>query len=55
MNFKGEYRIDSTGLCCWYQGLVVFDEGLKAAYRQSVLINFMIEESAFMGVQVGMA
>jgi hypothetical protein len=55
MNFKGEYRIDETGLVHWHQGLAIVDEGMKAAYRQSTLIEFLIEHSAMMGVQVGMA
>ena len=55
MDYKGEYRIDETGLVHWHQGLAIVDEGIKTAYRQSTLIEFLIEHSAIMGVKVGMA
>src|SRR6266700_3434508 len=55
MDYKGEYRIDEMGLVHWHQGLAIVDEGIKAAYRQSTLIEFLIEDSAIMGVKVGMA
>ncbi len=55
MDYKSEYRIDDTGLVHWHQGLAIVDEGIKAAYRQNTLIEFLIEHSAIMGVKVGMA
>lgn len=55
MEFKAEYVIDKTGLVHWHQGLAIFDEGIKAAYRQNTLIEFLIEHSAIMGVKTGMA
>ncbi len=55
MEFKAEYLIDKAGIVFWHQGLRIVDEGLKAAYRQDMLVNFSIEISAGMGVMVGAA
>ena len=55
MEFRGEYRIDDTGLVHWHQGLAIVDDELKAAYRQVPMVEFFIEHSAIMGVKVGMA
>ncbi len=55
MEFKGGYLIDKAGIIFWHQGLKIVDEGLKSAYRQSMLVEFLIEHSAIMGVKVGMA
>jgi hypothetical protein len=55
MNWIGEYIIDGSGQCCWHESLRVQDERMKAACRGDVLIEFIIETSAIMGVKVGMA
>lgn len=55
MEFRGEWLIEKDGRALWHQGLVITDEALTVAYRQNGLINFLIENSAFMGVAVGMA
>jgi hypothetical protein len=55
MNWTGEYVIDSSGLCHWLDGLRIHDLELKTAYRSSLLVEFMIETFASMGVRTGMA
>ena len=55
MNWIGEYVIDESGQCSWHEGLRIQDEPMKAAYRKNILIEFIIETSAIMGVKVGMA
>jgi hypothetical protein len=55
MNWLGEYIIDDTGRCRWYEGFRLQDEHMKAAYRKNVLIQFIIETSATMGVKAGVA
>ena len=47
--------MDESGQCRWHEGLRIQDEPMKAAYRKNVLIEFIIETSAIMGVKVGMA
>jgi hypothetical protein len=55
MNWIGEYLIDSSGQCRWHEGFRIQDERMKAAYRKNVLVEFIIETSATMGVKAGMA
>lgn len=55
MKWACEYIIDESGHCRWFEGLRIHDEQMKAAYRKNVLIEFIIETSAVMGVKVGMA
>jgi hypothetical protein len=55
MNWTGEYVIDSSGLCHWHDGLRIQNIELKAAYKSSLLLEFMIETFASMGVRTGMA
>lgn len=55
MKWTTEYIIDDSGQCRWHEGLRIFDEQMKAAYRRNVLIEFIIETSAIMGVKVGIA
>jgi hypothetical protein len=55
MEHRGEWRIDENGKAYWHDGLSITDEGLKIAYRQNMLVEFMVEQSAIMGVKVGMA
>jgi hypothetical protein len=55
MNWVGEYVIDDSGICRWYESLRIHDEPMKSAYRKNVLIEFIIETSAVMGVKVGIA
>jgi len=55
MNWIGEYIVDDSGACRWYESLRIQDEQMKAAYRRNVLIEFIIETSAIMGVKVGLA
>ena len=55
MKWTGEYIVDDSGQCCWYESLRIQDEQMKAAYRRNVLIEFIIETSAIMGVKVGLA
>jgi hypothetical protein len=55
MNFIGEYIIDDAGQCRWHENFRIQDEPMKAAYRKNVLIEFIIETSATMGVKVGIA
>jgi hypothetical protein len=55
MNWIGEYIIDASGQCRWHESLRIHDEQIKAAYRKDVLIEFIIETSAIMGVKVGIA
>jgi hypothetical protein len=55
MNWLGEYIIDDTGRCRWHEGFRLQDEHMKAAYRKNVLIQFIIETSATMGVKAGVA
>ena len=55
MRWKGEYIVDDTGQCRWHESLRIHDEQIKRAYRNNVLIEFIIETSAIMGVKVGIA
>lgn len=55
MKWTGEYIIDDAGHCRWHEGLRIQDEQMKSAYRKNVLIEFIIETSAVMGVKVGIA
>ncbi len=55
MKWTCEYIIDESGRCRWHEGLRIEDEQMKAAYRKNVLIEFIIETSAVMGVKVGIA
>lgn len=55
MNWVGEYVVDDSGQCRWHESLRIQDEPMKTAYRKNVLIEFIIETSAIMGVKVGMA
>jgi hypothetical protein len=55
MKWTGEYRIDDTGQCRWYESLRILDPQIIGAYRNNVLIEFIIETSAVMGVKVGIA
>lgn len=55
MNWIGEYIVDDSGACRWYESLRIQDEQMKAAYRRNVLVEFIIETSAIMGVKVGLA
>jgi hypothetical protein len=55
MKWIGEYVVDDSGQCRWHEGLRIQDEPMKTAYRKNVLIEFIIETSAIMGVKVGMA
>jgi hypothetical protein len=55
MKWISEYIIDDSGHCRWHEGLRIEDEQIKAAYRKNVLIEFIIETSAVMGVKVGIA
>jgi hypothetical protein len=55
MKWTGEYRIDDTGQCRWYESLRILDTQIIGAYRNNVLIEFIIETSAVMGVKVGIA
>jgi hypothetical protein len=55
MNWLGEYIIDDTGRCRWHEGFRLQDEHMKTAYRKNVLIEFIIETSATMGVKAGTA
>jgi len=55
MKWTGEYIIDDAGHCRWHEGLRIQDEQMKSAYRKNVLVEFIIETSAVMGVKVGIA
>jgi len=55
MDYRREYRIDSSGAVAWHDGLVITDEALKLAYHTSGLIMCVVEHSAVMGVKVGAA
>jgi hypothetical protein len=55
MNWVGEYIIDDAGQCRWHECLRIQDELMKSAYRKNVLVEFIIETSAIMGVKVGIA
>lgn len=55
MQWTGEYIVDDTGQCRWHEGLRIRDEQIVSAYRGNVLIEFIIESSAIMGVKVGIA
>ena len=55
MKWTGEYIVDDTGQCRWYEGLRIHDQQIIGAYRNNVLIEFIIETSAMMGVKVGIA
>ena len=55
MNWIGQYIIDDAGQCLWHEGMRIQDEPMKAAYRKNVLVEFIIETSAVMGVKVGIA
>jgi hypothetical protein len=55
MKWIGQYIIDDAGQCLWHEGMRIQDELMKAAYRKNVLLEFIIETSAVMGVKVGIA
>jgi len=55
MKWTGEYIIYDSGQCRWHECLRILDEPMKSAYRKNVLIEFIIETSAVMGVKVGIA
>jgi hypothetical protein len=55
MKWKGEYIVDNTGQCRWYESLRIQDSQIISAYRNNALVEFMIESSAIMGVKVGIA
>lgn len=55
MNWIGRYIIDASGQCRWHEGFRIQDDRMKSAYRKDVLIEFIIEISATMGVKAGMA
>jgi len=55
MNWIGEYIIDDAGQCRWHECLRIQDERMKSAYRKNVLVEFIIETSAVMGVKVGIS
>lgn len=55
MKWTREYRIDSAGQCRWHEGLHIYDDQIKDAYRSNILVEFIIESSAVMGVKVGIA
>lgn len=55
MNWIGEYIVDDAGQCRWHEGLRIQDDLMKAAYRRNILVEFIIETSAIMGVKVGIA
>lgn len=55
MKWTSEYIIDDTGQCRWHECLRIHNEQIKDAYRNNVLIEFIIESSAVMGVKVGIA
>ena len=55
MKWIGVYIVDESGQCRWHEALRIQDEPMKAAYRKNVLIEFIIETSAIMGVKVGIA
>jgi hypothetical protein len=55
MQWAGEFLIDSTGQCRWHEGYRIYDDQLKDGYRNNVLVEFIIESSALMGVKVGIA
>jgi hypothetical protein len=55
MHWQGEFVIDHTGQCRWYESLRIHDPQIIGAYRNNVLVEFIIETSAIMGVKVGIA
>jgi hypothetical protein len=55
MKWISEYTIDSAGQCRWHEGLRIYDDQIKEAYRNNALVEFIIESSAVMGVKVGIA
>jgi hypothetical protein len=55
MKWAGEYIVDDTGQCRWHESLRIHDQQIIGAYRNNVLIEFIIETSAIMGVKVGIA
>ena len=55
MKWIGEYIVDDAGRCRWHECLRIQDEHIKSAYRKNVLVEFIIETSAIMGVKVGIA
>jgi hypothetical protein len=55
MKWIGEYIVDDAGQCRWHECLRIQDEHMKSAYRKNVLVEFIIETSAIMGVKVGIA
>ena len=55
MKWTSEYIVDDSGHCRWHEGLRIEDEPMKQAYRSNVLIEYIIETSAVMGVKVGIA
>lgn len=55
MEWKGEYVIEPTGWLAWKESLQIHDEAMKLAYRRNILVQYLVETSAIMGVKVGMA
>jgi hypothetical protein len=55
MEHRGEWRIDDNGKVYWHDGLTITDAAMKQAYTQNMLVEFLIEDCARMGVKVGMA
>lgn len=55
MQWTSEYIVDDTGQCRWHECLRIRDEEMLSAYRNNVLVEFIIESSAVMGVKVGIA
>lgn len=55
MNWIGKYIFDITGQCRWHEAMHIQDEAMQKAYRQDMVIEFICETSAMMGVKVGMA
>lgn len=55
MQWTCEYIIDDTGQCRWHEGLRIRDQRIISAYRNNLVVEFIIETSAVMGVKVGVA
>lgn len=49
------YIVDINGQILWRDVFHIQDEALKSAYHQLPLVGFIIESSAAVGIQVGLA
>jgi hypothetical protein len=55
VNWFGEFVVDPNGAVHWREGMRVTEGSLYDAFRQSTLVQFIVETSVTMGVRVGEA